>query len=162
MDRVLSSGATLLYKIILPLAVLALIGAFAVDLYLHYDTIVFNGKRGAAGPHGWYWALAVWIAAAAFFWVVFAPLKKVSVEGDHLVVSNFLRKWRVPFSSVANVRMVPSTRPCPIIIEMKENLGFGKSAKFLAKGSTQRYSAAPYGQLAALRELVGLDAPTPK
>jgi hypothetical protein len=156
MDRVLSSGATLLYKIILPLTVLTLLGGFVADTYFHYDTIVLMGKRGGGGPHMWYWALAIWIAAAAFLWTSLAPLKKVGIQGDHLVVSNFLRTWHVPFSSIAKVRMVASTRPCPIIIELKESAGHGKSVKFLAMGSTARRSMAPYRMVEELQQLAGL------
>jgi hypothetical protein len=158
MDRHLSSRHTMLYKYLLPVAVLIFCSAFVVNCYLHYDTIIFNGVRGGGGPHMWLWASAVWLGIAAICWFSLAPLKYIELDGDRLLVSNYWRDWRVPLSSVADIKALPRTRgPVYIRVTFKEDAGFGRSLKFLPRlTSTSNSMGEQFAR--DMKRAVGLEA----
>lgn len=89
----ISSEMTVFSKLILPGLFL---GAWPMWLYLAIS-------RGGSA----WWPLAMWTAACTWLVLWSRPIKRVSVEGDCFVVSNFISSCAVP---VAHLRHIDEDR----------------------------------------------------
>jgi Bacterial PH domain len=115
--RVISSAQTFITKFILPVIIFAML-AFGVHL---------AGSRVAPvlAP------LAVLVVFSIYWYYV--RLRKVSIDADGLVISNYLREIRVPWRDILQVsgsRWV-STRQVTVVFD--RNTGFGTSIIFMPK-----------------------------
>src|SRR4051794_2372636 len=88
--RNFSSSMTIVYKAIFPAVWLTMFGVGAVAQ-------IATSRPGAWG------FVAVALAGLAVFWWLLLPLKTIAVDGDELVIGNFLRTIRVPLSDVVEV-----------------------------------------------------------
>ncbi len=131
-SRTISSSATLIFKAVLP--------AFWIPLF-------------AAGiPSGWVgsssfgtllppaiarWVyLVIWISGSIFILWGCAGLKRVRIEGDSLVVSNFLSTVVIPFTSIRDVTDNPSINFRPVTVHFRCNTRFGESIRFMPEAAT--------------------------
>lgn len=62
------------------------------------------------------------------------PLKKVSVDGQFLRVSNFVKEIVIPLTNVEYVRHVRESRSNLIVISFKAPTKFGRQIKFIPAG----------------------------
>lgn len=125
MNRNLSSAWTFFHKYLFPALWIPGFGIATVTFFRHPEDVAYNGVAGAA-PAGMRWLfLLFWVAGAAFILWFAIPLKLVRVDGGALVVSNFLREWRVPFSLIADVRQNRWINVRPITIRLRADVGFG-------------------------------------
>ena len=75
--------------------------------------------------------LLFFIAAAGFVWWMLAPLKTVRLDGDSLLVSNFLRKIRIPLSEVRHIDRPENSSHRRIFIWLRSPSEFGDVIVFM-------------------------------
>lgn len=117
MPRVISSSQTFITKFILPVIIFAVL---AFGVYLAGSRVV-----PVLAP------LGVLVVVSIYWYYV--RLKKVSIDADGLVISNYLREVRVPWRDILKVsgsRWV-STRQVTVVFD--RNIGFGTSIIFMPK-----------------------------
>ncbi len=109
-------------------------GYGTLDLLLHPDTATWNGVPGAAPPGTTVLMLSAWVvgtvALAAFGW----GLKLVRVEGDALLISNYLREIRVPLADVVYVRRSFFPHAGGVRVGFRAPTPFGNKITFIGRG----------------------------
>ncbi len=132
--RVLSTWATLPVKWLFPLCWSLGWGAGTAEMLAHPETTPYNGVPGAAPPgYGWF-MLALWVLGTAFVSAFGWGLKRVILDGDVLVVSNYLRRVRVPLADVASVRRSRFPHNGGVEITLAHPTAFGRRVRFVAGG----------------------------
>ena len=117
MPRVISSAQTFLVKFILPFVVVGM--------------MTFGAAIGGRGIWPFFFPLIVMVGVS-FYWY-YCRLKKVIVEEDGLVVSNFVREIRVPWRDIVEVTGSRWVSTRQITITLDRDLGFGTSILFMPK-----------------------------
>lgn len=161
MNRTLSSGWTFLYKYLFPVVWIA---GFAIGARL----AVYDG--GASIPDGWrdgappdvLWILLlvglVGVALAVWFT---APLKSVRVGDDgDLVVSNYLKEWRIPVSMITEVKQNRWLKMRPITVQLRADMGCGTRVVFMPPWRFRLLFWHEDPEVEELRELAGIRAPS--
>lgn len=74
--------------------------------------------------------IAITTGAYLFLWFNLRA-KEVSIEGDFLYVSNFLKEIKIPLSEVRKVTEMMLINPNPITIHLKHPTRFGKKIIFI-------------------------------
>jgi len=115
--RVISSAQTFIVKFILPFLIVGMM-AFGVAL-------------GGRAIWPFIFPLMVVVAVSTYWYYV--RIKKVSVDADGLVVSNFLREIRVPWRDIVAVSGSRWVSTRQITITLDRDLGFGTSIIFMPK-----------------------------
>jgi hypothetical protein len=121
MLRTISSAQTLLTKFVFPVI---WITGFGVGTILTLTSPRATDEPVLLFP-------AIWIVGAAFIWITCRPLKKVQMDGEGLVVSNYLREIRVPRRAISGVRENRWLNHHPVTITLREDLGFGRQITFM-------------------------------
>ena len=113
--RVISSAQTFFAKFIVPIIVVAVLPVLAF--------------RSGVGP---IFAPVGVLVAVSVYWY-YSRLKKVAMDSDGLVISNYLREVRVPWRQIVNVsgRRWVNTRQVAVIFD--RDTGFGTSIIFMPK-----------------------------
>lgn len=104
MERTISSGLTIFYKLVL--------------------APVWIGGFGLA-------TLGLWMVGAFFLTWFCVPLKCVKIDGSDLVVSNFLWGMRVPFDQVRDVTENVLINIHPVWIHFREPTRLGRKIVFM-------------------------------
>jgi hypothetical protein len=151
---VLSSRATALYKFVLP----ALLGVWFAGTVWAVGFAVEPGVPGI-GAFRWFLAGIGAFVVGLLLWL-HAGLKKVTLEGDSLVVSNFRDSVRVPLHDVARVTPSRFTNPESIQLDLVVPCSFGQRITFLppqrwVRGFTPHPLAAELAALVQERRLGG-------
>jgi hypothetical protein len=116
-DRTMSSVWTFCYKFIVPALWAVAIGVASVSTFASERTVV---------------ALAiVWAVAGVALLRVCVPLKRVSLEDDALLVSNFRTEWRIPYALIAEVTQNRWIKLRPITIRLTRDVGCGETVVFM-------------------------------
>jgi hypothetical protein len=115
--RVISSAQTFLVKFILPFFVVGV--------------ITFGAVVGGRGTWPLFFPFYV-MMAVSFYWY-YCRVKRVAVDADGLVVSNFLREIRVPWRDIVQVTGSRWVSTRQITITLDRDLGFGTSIIFMPK-----------------------------
>ncbi len=117
--RVLSSRATPFYRFFTPLAwfLLWLFLAPFID--------------AATARYEIFLAVAV-LGACLFFWHG-SRLRKVILDGDTLVISNYSRDVSVPLTSISQVKGSRWAKTKDVIITFDHDIGFGDKVVFVPK-----------------------------
>jgi Bacterial PH domain len=115
--RVISSAQTFFVKFILPFVVVGM--------------MTFGAAVGGRAIWPFFFPLIVMLAVS-FYWY-YVRLKKVIVEEDGLVVSNFVREIRVPWRDIVEVSGSRWVSTRQITITLDRDLGFGTSIIFMPK-----------------------------
>lgn len=120
-ELLLSSRVTLVYKVALPAIIL---GVFA--------PVVWNRmwSAGATVPGRTLVIVVVCAMGFATLWLC-VSLKKVSVTGDRLVVSNYLELEAIPLGEIASVSATRLLSPEIIWIRLKRTTNFGRLVLFM-------------------------------
>lgn len=117
MPRVISSAQTFIVKFILPFVIVGM--------------MTLGAAAGGRGIWPFFFPLIVMVAVSIYWYYV--RLKKVSVDADGLVVSNFVREIRVPWRDIAQVTGSRWVSTRQITITLDRDLGFGTSIIFMPK-----------------------------
>ena len=132
--RVLSTWATLPVKWLFPLCWSLGWGAGTVELLLHPDTTPYNGVPGAAPPGFGLFMLLAWVVGTTFAAALGWGLKRVVLDGDVLVVSNYLRRVRVPLGDVEGVQRSRFPHNGGVEITLVHPTVLGRHVRFIAGG----------------------------
>lgn len=134
----LSSSLTFFYKYIV---LLVWIGGFGL------------GTREVllAGPNDprWIQYFVVWILFALFIFFTTAKIKKVSLEGKHLLVSNFFKTEKIHIADIQSVDGSSYLSPKLVWFTLKKKSAFGEKITFIP----QRRMSAGIGKHPLVREL---------
>lgn len=141
--RRLSSAMTLYWKVIMPSMWLAAFIPASVILAI-------------ARPHNFPWFVfpVATVLGALMFSRLAWPLKRVDLDGNTLIISNFLREIRVPLSEVSNVVEWRGINPTPIVLTLRSETPFGTKITFTPKREWALFSEHSVTQ--ELRALTGL------
>jgi hypothetical protein len=115
--RELSSSWTFFDKVIFPIFWSGLFGAGTACLFL-------QNQPEAPG------FLVALIIGSLFIWFSGYDLKKVSVDGDEIIISNYLKTCRVPMSEIVAVTENRMINPKLIWIYFKHRTPLGQRIKF--------------------------------
>ena len=120
MPRVISSSLTFFYKFIFPLVWIAGFGVGTITLLV-------------ARPSDFPWLIfpVFWVAGSVMFYWLCGRLKKVAINADGLVVSNYSREIRVPWGSISDVAGSRMINPPHITVTFDHDMGFGTSIIFM-------------------------------
>ncbi|HEY1755328.1 MAG TPA: hypothetical protein VGG72_08020 [Bryobacteraceae bacterium] len=149
--RIISSKMTIFYKIILPAMWISFFGVATFGLF----SSAFGGPGGTPPlPEDKWEVLGLGLIGAAV-WRYFIPLKRVSMNGGDLIVSNYVREVRVPFRRIRRVSESRFEHPRSIKIFFDEDTGFGAMILFLPVFMFRPWREHPTTK--RLRELSGSD-----
>jgi hypothetical protein len=118
----LSSSLTFFYKY---LVILIWIGGFGI------------GTRAVllAGPSDpkWVQYMVIWVLFSAFIFFTTGNVKKVFLEKDCLIVSNFLKEIKIPVSEIEAVDGSTYLSPKLVWFRLKSPSPFGRKISFIPK-----------------------------
>ncbi len=117
MPRVISSAQTFITKFILPFVV---VGVLAYGLSLAGTRVL-----PIFAP------LGVLVAASIYWYYV--RLKKVAIDSEGLVISNYVREVRVPWRDVIKVTGSRWEKTHQVTVTFDRDIGFGTSIVFMPK-----------------------------
>jgi len=125
----LSSRWTPFYKFVLPVLVT---GGMGVSLWRGARSPQeFRLAQDMTSAQGLALMLVVALVVAAIMWYTLAPLKKVELDGDDLVISNYRTEIRVPLEMVEKIDERSMTNPRRYRMTFKEPTDFGRRIVFL-------------------------------
>ena len=130
MSKSISSGLTFFYKIIFPTV---WISGFGIGTLL----LFFSNN-----PEKWIFLIAL-IAGGFFILALCFGLKAVSMEGESLIISNYLKSIAVPFTNIENVYENKWINICPVTIYFKSRTEFGKNITFMPTAKFLLFSTHP-------------------
>lgn len=141
MRKVISSGWTLVFKVLVP-ATLVL-----VSLILLISLLVFPAKVSSDALIG---TLMV-VAATLFFCWWGAILKQVSIDERNFYVAGFIHEIAIPFTDVQSINALQGG--WPVIVRLKAASPFGRTIFFLADWQPFLFGS-PHPVLGHLRQLM--------
>lgn len=115
MPRVISSPQTFITKFILPFVVVAF---FAYGFSLAGSRVL-----PIFAPVGLLFAVSI-------YWY-YIRLKKVAIDSDGLVISNYLREVRVPWRDIVDVSGSRWVKTRQVTVTFDREIGFGTSIVFM-------------------------------
>ena len=124
MKRTISSSQTILMKIIFPMIWIPLFGMGAL-------TVLFSPSNDLTFPKLYF--LFLWIVGSAFIYWLCIRLKKVSVDGGFLYVSNYVKEITVPLTEIYDVTENVWINIHPVTIHLKFPSEFGDKIRFMPK-----------------------------
>jgi hypothetical protein len=127
--RLISSKLTPLYKFILPALWISLFGSFTLLLFF---TSTFQGPSGSP-PHPYIkWIFFGGSVIGTAVWRISCiPLKKVLLDGNDLIISNYSRQVRVSLRHVTRISEGRFANPRCIRVAFDERIGFGTRMSFM-------------------------------
>jgi hypothetical protein len=117
MPRVISSAQTFIVKFILPFLIVGMMG-FGVAV---------------GGRVVWPFLFPLMVVVGVSIYWYYGRVKKVAVDADGLVISNFLREIRVPWRYIVQVSGSRWVSTRQITVTFDRDLGFGYSIIFMPK-----------------------------
>lgn len=93
--------------------------------------MTFGAAAGGRGIWPFIFPLVVMVAVSVYWY--YMRLKKVAVDADGLVVSNFAREIRVPWRDIVQVSGSRWVSTRQITVTLDRDLGFGTSINFMPK-----------------------------
>jgi hypothetical protein len=115
--RVISSAQTFVTKFILPFAAAAALGVGIVSARSRFLPIFLPAAVLVFGSIYWY----------------YVRLKKVAIDQDGLVISNYVREVRVPWRGVIKVTGSRWEKTHQVTVTCDRDIGFGSSIVFMPK-----------------------------
>ena len=159
--RSLSSGFTFLVKYVVPPLVIGVVGWATLDLFIHPATVVHIGLHGVAPAWIKWWFLVAWFVGSAAGVRQALPLKRVCLEGDVLVISNYFTEHRLPLSAIVDVRQGRWFNRT-VTIELADPNPFNGTVTFMPVGPHNRDPWHDDPIVTELRRLAGLDSAPPQ
>jgi hypothetical protein len=131
MERELSSRGTFIAKYVVPGILIPLISVQVAIPLLRTGRLPIPGVGGAAPPIVLYDLFAFWLVACAFIFWFNMSLKRVRLTDGAILVSNYIKEWRVPFGLIESVSQSCWFKPRPITIRLRADVGFGTSVRYM-------------------------------
>jgi hypothetical protein len=125
----LSSRWTPFYKFILPLFVLGGLGVGAWQAYAHPESVKMPAGIGV--EYGWMLIVALMVFAVGMIWWTVAPLKRLELDDNELLISDYRVEIRVPLTSVASISGPSKTNPQLYTVTFEDSTEFGARIAFL-------------------------------
>jgi hypothetical protein len=126
----LSSVWTFSAKFISPVFWISFFGLETLFSWLHY----FRDENGALPPAEMKFVfLGMWLVGSTSFLWAYAGLKRVRLDAQYLLVSNYFREIRIPFSAVTDVSQNCWLNYRPITIYFRDTTEFGDRVTFMPK-----------------------------
>lgn len=125
MKQRLSSLQTFLMKIILPIIWITSFGIGVINSFIGKD-------MGSDMPPKTFF-LIFWILGIAFLYWICIRLKTVSVDGNFLYVSNYIKEISIPLSDISDVTENRWINIHPVKIHLKTPSEFGETIIFMPK-----------------------------
>jgi len=118
--RVISSSLTFFYKFIFPLLWITGFGAGTITVLV-------------ARPPDFPWLIfpVFWVLGSAMIYWLCGRLKRVAMDADGLVVSNYAREIRVPWGNTSGVAGSRMINPPHITVSFDHDMSFGASVIFM-------------------------------
>jgi len=91
-----------------------------------------NDSRASAAPPTFF-LFAAWILGTAFLYWFCARLKSVSIDGEFLHVSNYLKEIAIPLSNIYFVTENKWVNIHPVTIHLRTPSEFGNKITFMPK-----------------------------
>lgn len=129
MTTPLSSRWTPFYKFVLPVLIAGGMCYGTWRAYVRPDELRL--PNGFAPEYGWLFVVLVGMVVALAIWWSVAPLKRIALDGDELVISNYLTEIRVPLSGVEAVSGRSVTDPKRYTLTFAEPTEFGRQVTFM-------------------------------
>ena len=125
MKRSLSSGLTLFWRVFAAILIIyfLLVGAYGVWKWLTASDVPFSGGKLAG-------LIIFGLLSSIFVHLMVGSLKRVSIAGDKLLVSNYLREVEIPLSQVASVDGPDWSSLRRITLALREPSEFGEVITF--------------------------------
>ena len=143
-SRTMSSAWTFCYKFIVPALWAVAIGVAAMS--------TFSNERVEVA------IAVVWVVAGVALLRVCVPLKRVSLEDDALLVSNFHTEWRVPYALIAEVTQNRWIKLRPITVRLTRNVGCGTQIVFMPYVRMRWHFLEEDPEVEELRKVAGIHA----
>ncbi|MEO8050972.1 MAG: hypothetical protein ABI833_11200 [Acidobacteriota bacterium] len=118
MPRVISSAQTFISKFILPFVIAALV-AYAFS------------RTGIGFLTPFFIPIGVILVVSVYWFQI--RLKKVAIDSDGLVISNYVREVRVPWRDVSQVKGNRWEKTRQVTITFNRDIGFGTSVVFMPR-----------------------------
>ena len=131
MEQQLSSRWTFFYKFILPVLTTGGMCFGTWWTWRNPGSDRVHAPDGMAADHVWLLMLAATAAVAAIIWWTSAPLKRVVLSDDELVVSNYLTEIRVPLTSIEKISGPSRTNTKRYTVTLLEPTDYGRRITFL-------------------------------
>lgn len=155
MRKHLSSHATGFYKFVLPVCPVCFV-CFSIYLVFVRD-VEFYGPAGSSTPVWFRWlVLVVGLLICYGWWRSLRPLRRVTLDDESLLVSNYVREIRVPLKNLSSVRERRTTVGREITLNLREPTEMGTTIVFVA-GSVRWLW--PWQEHPTLRDLRSLISP---
>ncbi len=123
----LSSTATLYLKFLVTIFWTVFFGSFAVAFWTLEDSQIIGGTH-----FRWIFSLFVAAGILLLFRTLFR-LKRVDTEKDALIITNYFKSYRFPFSLIERVKILPVLFSYKIVIlYFTKRTAFGKKIFFLS------------------------------
>ncbi len=128
--RMISSRQTFFAKFVLPTLWIGIFGAVTLALWLG----LFWGSQMSGPPLPLKWTfLAVLLVGGTIFLRTTARLKRVRIDGDTLLISNYRTEIRVPVSDIVDVTENRALNHHPVTITLRHETEFGRTITFMPK-----------------------------
>ncbi len=128
--RSISSRQTLFAKFVLPVLWIGIFGAVTLALWLGF----FWGSQTSGPPLPLKWTfLAVLLVGGTILLQTTARLKRVRIDGDSILISNYRIEIRVPLSDIVAVSENRALNHHPVTITLAHETVFGRRITFLPK-----------------------------
>jgi hypothetical protein len=152
MRRKLSSRQTALAKFAIPATIYA---AAAALLIIFFAVPLLSEEPFSSGGA----LISLVVAGVLIRWgSAYVPLKAVSLDGRHLLVSNYRKEIAVPLSEVEQVAEVKQFEQKLVVLSLKRPTEFGREIKFLPRAQPRLWKEhSVVGELRGLMESRGID-----
>ncbi len=128
--RTISSRQTFFLKFILPVPWIGIFGAVTLALWLG----LFWGSQMSGPPLPLKLTfLTVLLAGGTILLRTVARLKRVRIDGDSLLISNYRTEIRVPLSDIVDVTENRALNHHPVTITLRHETQFGRTITFMPK-----------------------------
>ncbi len=142
MSRRISSSMTVIHKFVLPTLWTGGLAAGTVAMFV------------AGDPSTWPFLGALILSGGLVCWHG-VPLKRVAIDGDELVVSNYRRTIRVPLGAIRCVTEYGPVCSLPVWIDFDSRTEFGRTIKFIPQARKFAFFTHPIvGELRRLGNCV--------
>ena len=158
MDDDLSSAWTFVYKYLFPGLWIPFFGFRVLTMLQNPGAVTYNGVKGATPPFFDYELLALWLVSSACILWFGMSLKRVRLTDGGILVSDYMREWRVPFGMIENVSQNRWMRTRTITIRLRADVGCGTTVKFMPPLRWILRFWREDREVAELRRLAGLTA----
>ena len=97
--------------------------------FVHPDEL--HVSSGMRPEQAWVIVLALGLLIGGLIWWTVAPLKRLVLDGDDLLISNYLTEISVPLSAIESISGPSTTNPKRYTVTFTEPTEFGRTFTFM-------------------------------